>query len=277
MDVSPSDLAVLVTMSQDRLRTIHASKLFLTEPALAPFISASSGLCELNLSGFKYFQENTEILRLKNLKVLDLSRSNIHGSTLQSALISSTKLLWLNVSECTNLDTRHLILENHPLSNLLDLDCRGVEMSIPLPQLHDAYPSLLSLNGTATALGTRMLHLHEFRFSWRIGERNTDKQSDIQQLSSDVIDLTGNVDGTSNNHCCTLFQSGLVLCAVQEFFGCNTCSIPNNRFVCLNCARTCHRGHDVYSVGTCDGSCDCCIFFPCQSFGDSECGTKQES
>jgi hypothetical protein len=114
--------------------------------------------------------------------------------------------------------------------------------------MHDAYPSLLSLNGTATALGTRMLHLHEFRFSWRIGERNTDKQSDIQQLSSDVIDLTGNVDGTSNNHCCTLFQSGLVLCAVQEFFGCNTCSIPNNRFVCLNCARTCHRGHDVYGT-----------------------------
>ena len=145
-------------------------------------------------------------------------------------------------------------------------------MDVPLAEVKKVCPRLLRINNRCTPLGTTMLRAHRSAFLWRIGTSdNTTSKSKKRTRSGDSVapenapsnDMA--VESSFTDSCSllrTAFSSAKE--TEQEIYACRTCFVGSNRFVCLACARRCHAGHDVFSVGSSCGYCDCCIFTECQ-------------
>lgn len=43
----------------------------------------------------------------------------------------------------------------------------------------------------------------------------------------------------------------------QQLYTCRTCHLLNGECICEACAKKCHNGHDVFSLGYNNGYCDC--------------------
>ena len=280
-NIADADLLVLSSLSQNRLQSMNASSIKIKPTSdghsFLPRLVRFDVLSELDFSCCDVFDASTGIKFPKHLRILKLDYSNIHGPALQSVLEQSSRLLRLSVRGCTNLASSHLRFENNPSSGMLEIDCRDIRMDTSLSDLRDAYPSLLRLNDRCTTIGARMLRSHRSSFLSRVGSRHcvdnqtkSGKRSRGDGNSSSSNDNEIKHDGrncpSSVNGWCTILRTGFSSATdtEQEMYACNTCSISFGRFVCLNCVKSCHGGHDVYCVGTGRGYCDCCMFFSCQ-------------
>ena len=262
--VMPSDLSVLACLSQHRLKSVYvSSSLQAISDSMADFYCAAQHLSVLDLSCCDIPKDNQiSMSDLTHLRCLKLDHSNIVNSVVFMMICRLRQLISLSVRGCTNITSRGLILrqpETLEPWGLLELDCRDIEMDRPLSEVRMAYPSLLKLNNRCTALGTTMLQAHRSRYLWRVGMINPHDHT----LRSDDSGIEGEVDGCSfTNGCCTIFQTGLsqAVDTEQEMFACKTCGVTFGHFICFVCAEKCHVGHDIFSVGTGCGYCDCCVY-----------------
>ena len=283
--VMPSDLSVLVCLSRHRLKSVNVSSSEVMRSQLpfcpmADFYSAAQHLSVLDLSCCDIPKDNQiSMSNLTHLRSLKLDYSNIDEYVAFIMIRRLRQLISLSVRGCTNVTSRVLISPQAGPWELLELDCRDIEMDHPLSEVRMAYPSLLKLNNRCTALGTKMLQAHRSRYLWRVGgmtARDKDMCEDIQGesrrlqmemhkpvvLRCDDYGIGGEVDGRSTNECCTIFRTGLsqAIDTEQEMFACMTCGITFGHFICHVCAKKCHMGHDIYSAGTGCGYCDCCVY-----------------
>ena len=266
--VMPSDLSVLACLSRHRLKSVNVSSSEVMRSQLpfcpmADFYSAAQHLSVLDLSCCDIPNDNQiSMSNLTHLRSLKLDYSNIDEYVAFIVIRRLRQLISLSVRGCTNVTSRVLI-SHQPETlepwELLELDCRDIKMDHPLSEVRMAYPSLLKLNNRCTALGTTMLQAHRSRFLWRVGMINPHDHT----LQSDVSEIVGEVNGRgSTNECCTIFRTGLsqAIDTEQEMFACMTCGITFGHFICHVCAKKCHVGHDINSVGTGCGYCDCCVY-----------------
>ena len=291
--VLQTDLAVLAITSRDNLQSLTTSLSYVVEPAtdnaLSAFFFAMKNISDLDLSHCNFWGDDYDsnfaggdvavfLATLTNLRSLRLDYSNISGPTLRGVIAKSRKLLKLSVRGCSNITSNSLTLRNQQLG-FLELDCRDVEMDLSLSTLRGICPHMLRLNNRCTSLGSKMLKLHRTSFLWRVGSmQRVGKKSKTKKRkrSGDggvALSATNENTSADNNesythgaNCCTILKTGFSSTndTEQEMYCCTTCKIENGHFVCFNCVKQCHQGHDVFSVGTGFGYCDCCIFSTCQ-------------
>jgi len=278
-----SDLSVLASTSRHRLVSLSASSsatIPSTINSLGGFFHAMKNISELDLSCCDHWDfgrggDGAMIVMLTTLRSLKLDHTNINGPTVRAVLAKSKRLLRLSVRGCSNLNSNDLHLGNR-LLGLIDIDCRDVQQIQLLSKLREVCPFLLRLNNRCTALGAKMLRAHRSNFLWRVGARErTDNKSKKRKSSGDgvVATSTSSENGADNddfstftNRCSTLWTGfSQAKDTEQEMFACKTCSMDGfGRFVCITCVKLCHKGHDVFSMGSGTGYCDCCIFTPCK-------------
>lgn len=219
------------------------------------------------------------IITLNKLRSLKLDYTKINDNTLRAVLVKSRQLLKLSVRGCSKLSSSSVRLPGDRQLGLVDLDCREIDMDVPLSEVRLKCPHLLRLNNRCTPRGTEMLKVHSTNFLWRVGARlRTGTKSKKRKRmgtseaaanvsSETIVDNNSNCEGSTDK--CTILRTGFVGSkdTHQEMFVCKTCFGNGfQRFVCLPCARKCHQdeGHEVFSVGYSQGYCDCCIFSPCK-------------
>lgn len=282
----PSDIAVLASKSRHHLQSIQAASSLTGSNTFNPSNSfcASEYASELDESCCKIRQGVVVNAYKTNLRGLKLDYSNIDGPMLQTVLAKSRLLLRLSACGCPNLtssDLRQLNQQSglQPLE-LLELDCRDIRMDFLLSSIRKEHPSLLRLNNRCTSLGTRMLRAHRSSFLFRFGARQRVCREKIRHhkrsgdddtaksngyaLSDDYL-VANEDDVVLQKDCYTIFRTGFSQAAdtEQEMFACKTCGITFGHFVCFDCAKKCHMGHEIYCVGTGFGYCDCCICSSC--------------
>ena len=279
-----SDLAVLAMTSRDNLKSLTTSSSISDNPrphtptdglSLTSLLYTMSNITELNLSHTNFWSDSGNdqhgilIATLKSLRSLSLDYSNIQGLIVRAVLAKSDgRLLKLTVRGCKYVSSNHLTLgRNRPLTRLLELDARDVEMKLPLQDLRKACPHLLKLNNRCTPRGSQMLKAHRASFLWRVGHITTARKR--SRSGERVASSNPSIPCTATN-CCTIFNTGLSQAkdTEQELFACRTCNIQCGHFVCLTCVKSCHKGHQTYSVGFGSGYCDCSIFSSCKSIAE---------
>ncbi|KAL9187578.1 hypothetical protein ACHAXT_001681 [Thalassiosira profunda] len=287
--VLTSDLAVLSATSPGLLSLSVLSSTTRGIPAgryishyLRHFFENFRNVRELNLSCCHWSSVNINMVcSLKHLRSLKVEFTNVDGGALQLLLARSTKLIRLSIKGCSRLKSSNLAnTANTPELELLDLDLRELEMDVPLAEVKRICPRLLRINNRCTPFGAQMLKAHRSAFLWRTGTSdNARSKSKKRTRAGDSVDSENApsndtiVESSFTNSCSlmrTAFSSAKE--TEQEMYACRTCFVGSNRFVCLACAKRCHAGHDVFSVGSSCGYCDCCIFTECQclKIGDVE-------
>lgn len=161
---------------------------------------------------------------------------------------------------------------------------RDVPIDTPLTEIRSTFPDLLKLNNRCTARGTKMLEEHRSNVSWRVGAREHNKGK-AKKRKRGVVDTSGTSESgdtqeaeqsTINRsiglHRCSILRTGFSKCkeTEQEMFCCKTCCIEFGTFVCLECSKFCHDGHEIHSIGYGPGYCDCCVLSDCKCLGEDE-------
>ena len=196
-------------------------------------------------------------------------------------MVKCQNLLRLSVRNCRRVTSKRLCGAKAVNTNLrlLELDCRNVNLDVPLAKVQKFHNFLLALNGRYTELGRQQMTAHRTQFLRRIGAKVSKSR---KRKRSEVESGTAS-NAKSSCNCCTLQFTGFSHSpdTEQEMYICKTCSIDFGRFLCSACARTCHKGHDVVYIGTGRGFCDCTIQGQCMLIGredqESEIKGKVES
>ena len=274
-----TDIKFLLEVSNARtlnVRCTHRGTLRLTSRHLSE-IDYSHGLTAINFPStpsrlisakldYAVLPEDTLTNLLRCTTLLNLS---VRGS-------QTRKNIFLPPATMNSSDLLSALSRSSSHFKLLQLDCRDIEMDLPLSALRSAFPSLLRLNGRSTKLGTKLLKAHHADVSWRVGARKKEtgkrKRSDNALPVSSADDRAqreedGDVATTRGK--CSLLRTGFCQSkeTEQEMFACMTCGITFGRFVCLTCSRSCHEGHDVQIAGFGPGYCDCCLMTSCKCMG----------
>eukprot|EP00985_Skeletonema_marinoi_P024537 scaffold17137_cov81-Skeletonema_marinoi.AAC.2 len=230
-------------------------------------------VCELDLSCCNALIDNgTNFSEMNNLRSLKLDHLLIEDYNMAVLLSTTKRLLHLSVHGCSKLEVSVLTKAKaiNPHLELLDLDVRDAFMDVPLSSIRDAFPSLLKLNNRCTAMGTSRIKQHQQNYQWRVGARDrnstgSNKRKRGESLNARESRVIGSASMSLN--CCSLQLTGFSKadCTAQEMFGCKTCHIEFDRFVCMTCSKVCHKalGHEVFCIGYGPGYCDCCILSKC--------------
>ncbi|KAL7550524.1 hypothetical protein ACHAWF_013743 [Thalassiosira exigua] len=281
--VSHFDISVLGSTSGTNLKRLNASAMteMPSEHSACFFFHTMKNILELDLSGCNFWEGNSKgvaLVFLTGLRSLKLDYTNITDSILVTVLTKCMKLLRLSVRECRELHSRKICaakLVNRNL-NLLELDCRHINLNAPLRKMQEVYPSLLRLNGKITKKGTKLLKAHQSSYLWRIGEREPTGGKKRKRKRDGTLASSGSAPNGDSavpfHNCCTIMMMGFSCPSTceQEVFGCKTCSIDFGNYVCMACARQCHDGHEIFSAGYGAGCCDCCIFSECKCLEECE-------
>ena len=197
-------------------------------------------------------------------------------------------LMKLSLQGCTQL-TYNAIYNHlrayHKDGIMLELDIRGIpnESNLALASFSRLLPRLLMLNNRRTKLGTSMKDEHAQIQNWRTGTKirlaksrkrkaavaveQEDETMGAQQAETALSgpSLGDDSDASQSKTCCSLLRTGFRKDrdTEQEIFTCRSCKIDFGRFVCYECAKRCHEGHDVVSIGFGAGYCDCSILSQC--------------
>ena len=282
LSISPHAVSSLALASGSRLQCIEVSYLrvtgdFRADQTWTSFIDVKD-VCELDLSCCNALIDNgtnfsaMENLQSLNLRSLKLDHLLIEDYNIDVLLVNTKRLLHLSVHGCSKLEVSVLTKAKamNPHLALLDLDVRDALMDVPLSTIRDAFPSLLKLNNRCTAMGTSRIKQHQQNYQWRIGarersSRGSNKRKRGESLNARESRVVGSASMSLN--CCSLQLTGFSKadCTAQEMFGCKTCHIEFDRFVCTTCSKACHTalGHEVFSIGYGPGYCDCCILSKC--------------
>jgi len=221
--------------------------------------------------------------KLANCRVLKLD----HVPVKEVHLPPMSGLLKLSLLGCTQL-TRNSIYNylqtHHRDSKILELDIRGIsdQTDLPLNIFCKVLPRLVMLNNRRTKLGTALKDEHLQLQRWRTGAKiqkvksRKRKSHDGIPPENEVISaraesmasvaLASSAPGLPPSMtCCSLFRTGFKKDreTEQEMFACWTCKIDFGRFVCYECAKNCHKGHDLVPIGFGAGHCDCSILSQC--------------
>lgn len=196
-------------------------------------------------------------------------------------------LMKLSLQGCTQLTYNAIYnhLRAHKDGMMLELDIRGIpnESNLASASFSRLLPRLLMLNNRRTALGTAMKDEHAQIQNWRTGAKIRPTKSRKRkaavaveqedeamgaQLAETAVSgasLEDNSDAPLCKTCCSILRTGFRKDqdSEQEMFACRSCKIDFGRFVCYECAKKCHEGHDVVSIGFGAGYCDCSILSQC--------------
>mmetsp|Transcript_32298 Transcript_32298/g.55119 ORF Transcript_32298/g.55119 Transcript_32298/m.55119 type:complete len:383 (+) Transcript_32298:41-1189(+) len=286
-NISHFDISVLGSTSRNNFKRLNASAIMdlPSEHSSCFFFHAMKNIKELDLSGVNHWEGNSKgvaLVFLTNLINLKLDNTDITEAVLLTVLTKCKSLLKLSVCGCTDLTSNKICAAKfiNPHLNLLELDCRYINLDAPLWKIQSVFPTLLRLNNRCTERGTRMLKAHHASFYWRVGARERNiGVGKSKKRKRDGISTAANSKNNNNSMCneeskisfsnrCSVLSTGLSYSksCEQEMFACKTCHIDFGNFVCLACAKNCHEaeGHEIFSVGYGFGCCDCCIFSTCK-------------
>ena len=196
-------------------------------------------------------------------------------------------LMKLSLQGCTQLTYTSIYnyLQAHNRGGMiLELDIRDVPTnSLTLASFCKILPRLIMLNNRRTKLGSAMKDEHAQLQNWRTGAKIQEAKSRKRKAAGAVptenstataqrgestafgTSSSSASDFSPNKICCSLLRTGFRKGrdTEQEMFTCQTCRIDFGRFVCYECAKKCHKGHDVVSIGFGAGYCDCSILSHC--------------
>ncbi|KAK1739467.1 hypothetical protein QTG54_010010 [Skeletonema marinoi] len=279
LSISPYAVSSLALASGSRLQCIEVSYLRVTgdfrvdQTWVSLMDEIGVSVCELDLSCCNALIDNgTNFSEMNNLRSLNLDHLLIEDYNMAVLLSSTKRLLHLSVHGCSKLEVSVLTKAKaiNPHLELLDLDVRDAFMDVPLSTIRDAFPSLLKLNNRCTAMGTSRIKQHQQNYQWRVGARERNSRGSNKRKRGESLNARESrvvASASMSLNCCSLQLTGFSKagCTVQEMFGCKTCRIEFDRFVCMTCSKACHTalGHEVFSIGYGPGYCDCCILSKC--------------
>lgn len=269
--VTDHDLNLLALSSFFKLRALRAFAVETHELRRTNLFWHLYFVTDLDLSHCRYWDPSNgggfqRYLKLsRKLRTLTLDYTEVDSSAIESLLTRSEALLRLSVHGCRSVKTSAICAakEKNSLLKLLDLDCRECAMDSSLSELRGHFPTLLKLNNRCTDLGKRRLNAHRSEFLDQVGSDGRERSKLIASARADGA-MEGEELRISSR--CSLLRTGFSQAkeSKQEMFCCKTCAIEFGRFVCLNCVKHCHDGHQVFRAGFGVGYCDCCIFSKCR-------------
>ena len=88
------------------------------------------------------------------------------------------------------------------------------------------------------------------------GEVRSCVQCKCKKVTASQAQMYNQYYSQQHHETCTYAMTGEQM-ITQELFTCRTCRFQSGTCICASCAKICHAGHDVRSLGFSQGFCDC--------------------